>query len=212
MPNLNIMERMKNQYEDRYRIRLPRRTYTVVRADGVHFHTTLRRQTKPFDAVVAAAMQEGARNVLQGSQGCVLCYTQSDEASFLFCDFARPETEAWYDGNLQKIASVTASMMTVGFNRVLDLGAVFDARAFVIPDYIEVGNYFIGRQVDAIRNAKSACRRWGADIDDQEDSSVLGAISAGTEGVFEPIDFTKDQRLIRNLIPIIWELAEDENK
>lgn len=34
-------DRIKSQYEDRTRIALPRRTYTIIRVDGKAFHTFL---------------------------------------------------------------------------------------------------------------------------------------------------------------------------
>ena len=42
--------RIKNQYENRTRYHLPRRTYTVLRLDGKAFHTLTKNLTKPFDA------------------------------------------------------------------------------------------------------------------------------------------------------------------
>lgn len=66
------------------------------------------------------------------------------------------------DGNLQKIVSVAASVVTAAFNAQFSNGtsdrseAHFDCRAFTIPDPIEVENYFIWRQQDATRNSISS--------------------------------------------------------
>lgn len=38
----SLGDRMKAQYEDRTRVILPRRTYTLVRVDGKAFHTFTR--------------------------------------------------------------------------------------------------------------------------------------------------------------------------
>ena len=87
----------------------------------------------------------------------------------LLTDFDNINTDAWFDGQVQKIVSVAASMATAEFNWQLDQLseeelinvnwncelAFFDARVFTIPDPIEVENYFIWRQLDAVRNSIS---------------------------------------------------------
>jgi tRNA(His) guanylyltransferase len=154
----SLGDRMKEQYEHRTRYALPRRTYTIIRCDGKAFHTFTRRMTKPYDANLALAMSEAAKALCKEAQGSQLAYVQSDEISVLLTDFADIKTEAWFDGNIQKIVSVAASIVTVVFNRVIGNAwgmAHFDARVFTIPDPVEVENYFIWRQQDATRNSIS---------------------------------------------------------
>lgn len=165
-------DRIKSQYEDRTRISLPRRTYTIVRVDGKAFHTFTKGCKKPYDYDLMNIMDCTAAFMCENIQGVHLAYTQSDEISLLLTDFAKPTSAAWFDGNLQKMASVAASIATVGFNKELlrtklvgqsyggthqimeDLKlAMFDARVFTIPDPVEVENYFIWRQTDATRNS-----------------------------------------------------------
>lgn len=141
---------MKSQYEDRARFMLPRRTYTIIRLDGKAFHTLTRGLVKPFDDEMAEAMTRAAMAVVAEAQGAKLAYVQSDEISIVLTDFDSITTEAWFDGNVQKIASVSAALASVVFNF---RGGVFDARVFTIPDPVEVVNYFIWRQKDAIRNS-----------------------------------------------------------
>jgi len=156
-----IGDRMKSQYEDRTRYLLPRRTYTIIRLDGVAFHTYTRNMTA-FDSKFSGAMTNAAIAIAKAAQGFKLSYCQSDEISLLLTDFRDPKTAAWFDGNVQKIASVSASVATAAFNSYMYLGkyidanpsvAHFDARVFVIPDPVEVENYFIWRQKDAMRNS-----------------------------------------------------------
>ena len=92
--------------------------------------------------------------------GCRLAYGQSDEYSFLLTDFERNETEMWFSGNVQKIASVSASIFTASFNRQWGYAAhsparlaYFDSRAFIISGRQAVEEYFIWRQTDASRNS-----------------------------------------------------------
>ena len=53
-------------------------------------------------------------------QGCVLGYTQSDEITLVLVDYQNRESDAWFDNNIQKIASVSASMATMIFNKTFE--------------------------------------------------------------------------------------------
>jgi tRNA(His) 5'-end guanylyltransferase len=175
----DLGERIKNQYEDRTRYFIPRRTYTIIRLDGKSFHTYTRRLQKPFDDGLIKDMDAAIIAMLPHIQGVQFAYTQSDEISLLLTDFATPNTDAWFDGNIQKMVSVASSIITAEFNKsrlyrfseehrdvegrthlwgsdVLSIPlAYFDARVFTIPDHTEVMNYFIWRGQDAARNSVS---------------------------------------------------------
>lgn len=149
---------MKSQYEDRTRVSLPRRTYTILRIDGKAFHTYTRGAEKPFDHTLMEDLDYAAVQLCGSMMGVRFAYGQSDEYSFLMTDFETENTEAWFDGNVQKIASVAASTFGIEFARCRFMrndwrGCAFDARVFTIPDRVEVENYFIWRQQDATRNA-----------------------------------------------------------
>ena len=111
-------DRMKCNFEDRTRFYLPRRTYTILRLDGCHFHTYTRGLKKPFDTDLSEDIDNAIIAMLPEIQGAVFAYTQSDEISILLTDFATPQTDAWFDGNIQKISSVAASIMTAEFNKL----------------------------------------------------------------------------------------------
>jgi tRNA(His) guanylyltransferase len=153
----SLGDRMRRQYEDRWRVMLPRRTYTVIRCDGKAFHSFTRQCQKPNDTRLADALDHAAVRLCEEAQGACFGYLQSDEISVLLTDFCLPTTEAWFDGTLQKICSIAASIVTAEFNaryaHAAGALAYFDARVFVIPDYVEVENYFVWRQQDATRNS-----------------------------------------------------------
>jgi tRNA(His) guanylyltransferase len=156
----SLGDRMKERYENRTRYCLPRRTYTIIRLDGKAFHTYTRSMEKPYSQLLTNAMDFATVNLCKEVQGVRFAYTQSDEISLLLTDFEGPQSEAWFDGNIQKIVSVAASIATVYFNQAMITNlahplpmANFDARVFTIPDPVEVANYFIWRQQDAVRNS-----------------------------------------------------------
>lgn len=152
-----IDTRMKDQYEDRYRFMLVRRTYTIIRVDGRAFHTFTRGLERPYSTVLMAAMNQTALALCKEIAGAQLAYVQSDEISVLLTDFSKIDTHAWFDNNLQKLCSISASIATTGFNSAWGWSrpAQFDSRVFQIPDPVEVENYFVSRQKDAVRNSVS---------------------------------------------------------
>lgn len=158
-PNDALGDRMKRQYEDRWRFYLPRRTYTILRVDGRAFHTYTAGLQRPFDEAFMASMDAAACVLANAVDGAQFGYLQSDECSLLVTDFTTKLTDAWFDGAVQKMVSIAAATMTAAFGRTT-VGAshfrgppLFDARVFVIPDPVEVENYFIWRQKDWERNS-----------------------------------------------------------
>lgn len=150
MNNDNLGTRMK-EYEDVWRIKLPRRMPMIIRLDGKAFHTLLSKAEKPFDYSFVYSMQFVTTVLIDKIQNAVFAYCQSDEISILVHNYKRLNTDCWFDNNLQKIISVSSSIAIEAFYWK-DSTANFDARVFVLPE-AEVCNYFIWRQQDAIRNS-----------------------------------------------------------
>ena len=174
----NLGDRMKENYENRAKTQLLRRTPGIIRLDGKSFHTFTRGFDKPFDDILIEAMQQTMLTLCKEIQGCVLGYTQSDEITLVLTDYKKLETSAWFDYDVQKICSVSASIATLAFNRSFakqcklyvpsnstDInnahinsiynGALFDSRCFNVPKE-EVTNCILWRQQDATRNSINA--------------------------------------------------------
>jgi tRNA(His) 5'-end guanylyltransferase len=161
------------QYEAVSQTHLMRRTPVIIRLDGVAFHTFTRNFEKPFDKMLGKAMLWTTRSLVNNIQGCVLCYTQSDEISLVLHDYKKLDTDAWFGYNVQKLVSVSAKMATYEFVRAFDdilcgydshkclstywpalkdNNVGFDSRCFNLP-VEEVNNYFVDRQRDAEKNS-----------------------------------------------------------
>lgn len=173
-------DRMKDYYESRSKTKLTRRMPVIIRLDGKAFHTLTKGFIKPFDEVMSKAMQDTMKYLCENIQGCVLGYTQSDEITLVLIDYQNLTSEAWFDYEVQKVCSVSASMATFAFNRNFAKlamlshekeveranayaeaslkGAFFDARCFNIPKE-EVTNCILWRQQDATRNSISSAGR-----------------------------------------------------
>ena len=174
--------RMKEFYESIPKTKLMRRTPVAIRIDGKAFHTFTRGFQKPFDDVLVKSMQETTKYLCEHIQGCVLGYTQSDEITLILVDYKNLDSSAWFDYEVQKLCSISASMATMAFNKFFseevnawfgeqfvpiseevaqlynlycdkaESGAMFDARCFNIPRE-EVTNLIYWRQLDATRNS-----------------------------------------------------------
>lgn len=149
---INLEERIKEYYEKRTRYKLLRRMPVIIRVDGQAFHT-FTKGMEPFDSTLMNCMVVAADLTMQHMSGCKVAYVQSDEVSFLLTDYETHQTEAWFDYNVQKLASITASTFTAHFNGDhFTKVATFDARAFNVPRE-EVVNYFLWRAKDWHRNS-----------------------------------------------------------
>ena len=169
--------RMKTFYEQIPKTKLMRRCPVAIRIDGKAFHTFTRGFQKPFDDLMVKSMQATMKYMCENIQGCVLGYTQSDEITLILVDYKKLNSSAWFDYEVQKLCSISASMATMAFNKFFynmvmketagdeftegiagihlnaaEKGAMFDARAFNIPKE-EVTNLIYWRQVDAKRNS-----------------------------------------------------------
>lgn len=180
MDRSDLATRMKTYYEEIPKTKLVRRTPVIIRLDGRAFHTWTRGFQKPFDDILIASMQETMKYLCENIQGCVFGYTQSDEISLVLVDYKNLNSSAWFDYEVQKMCSISASMATMYFNKIfekyvrknypndfeptinnsplsaylkaIEKGAMFDSRCFNIPKE-EVTNYIYWRQLDATRNS-----------------------------------------------------------
>lgn len=163
----SLGDRQKDFYENAYRYFLPRNTYTLLRCDGKTFHSYCKGLKRPFDEQFILDMDEAAIYACKNIQGAVFAYVQSDEISILIADFKDSRLQqsndkkffipdAWFSNNLQKMCSVSASLVTAKFNQLRPGKiATFDSRIWQIAKKVEVENYFIFRMQDCTRNSIS---------------------------------------------------------
>lgn len=179
MDTSDLANRMK-EYEKRNQYYLQKRTPVAIRVDMRAGHTFTKGFARPFDEIFGNAMIRTMEYCAKNIGNCVFAYCQSDEITFILVDYAKLETDAWFDYRTDKLCSISASMATMAFNKFfneevnnwyytcpidtskddlfhtyiksIEKGAMFDARAFNIPKE-EVCNLIYWRQLDAIRNS-----------------------------------------------------------
>lgn len=173
----SLADRMKS-YESCYETKIPERSYIIIRLDGKNFSKYTKMFEKPFDDILSNVM-DVATIELCSKLHPKFAYTQSDEISLLFTTIDNIDAETPFEGKVQKLCSISASILTAAFNKNMlkllstfkyepnefihkiqtgtleEINATFDSRVFVIPDYREVANYFVWRQQDCTRNSVS---------------------------------------------------------
>lgn len=113
----DLGNRMKTNYEQIPKTKLMRRCPVVVRIDMRCGHTYCKGFKRPFDDVFIKSIQDTALYLAKNVSGCVLTYQQSDEISLLLIDYKKLESQAFFDYEVQKVCSITASMATLAFSK-----------------------------------------------------------------------------------------------
>lgn len=151
----------------------------LARLDGKGFSRYTKRLDRPFDKRFSDIMIEVTRYLVE--ETCArIGYTQSDEISLVYYS-DNYESQIFFDGKIQKMISVLASMATAYFNQLALLGlptwdkdgklievgkiclprplAHFDCRVWTVPNKIEAANAILWRECDCYKNAISMAAR-----------------------------------------------------
>jgi tRNA(His) 5'-end guanylyltransferase len=169
----DLGKRMKEFYEQVPKARLVRRMPVAIRIDGKAFHTFTKGFKRPFDQILIEAMQQTTKYLCENIQGCVLGYTQSDEITLILVDYKNLNSSAWFDYQVQKMCSISASMATMQFNKVFS--ELVQEWSY---DYYEAGNH--------------------TNEDDKYEDTLLRAIERGA--VFDARVFNIPKEEVTNLI------------
>ena len=161
MDKTSLGDRHKG-YEKAYSQRIPAGFPICVRIDGRSFSKFTKGFDRPYDERMSTAMSYATKQLVMESHA-VVGYTQSDEISLIF-HTDNYESQVFFDGKTQKLASVLASLATVNFYSWLKewypemLGSKlpsFDCRVWAVPSKEEAVNYLIWRNRDAVKNSIS---------------------------------------------------------
>jgi tRNA(His) 5'-end guanylyltransferase len=138
----------------------------VIRLDGKNFSKWTKGLRKPYDIRLSNIMINVTEELVKYS-GADIGYTQSDEISLVL---SKPSenSELFFGGRHQKLASVLASLATYHFNNYVNgavpiggikekagLMALFDARVFEVPDKETAAKALLWRAKDCRRNSVS---------------------------------------------------------
>lgn len=152
----NIGNRMK-LYEKAYSSKCIPLLPICVRLDGRSFSKWTKGLERPFDQKFSDVMVDVTAELVRQSNA-VIGYTQSDEITLvLYSD--KYESQVFFDGKVQKLISVLASVATVHFNTLIAKYfsqkklAYFDCRVWQVPNLVEAVNVLVWRELDATKNS-----------------------------------------------------------
>jgi tRNA(His) 5'-end guanylyltransferase len=133
----------------------------MIRLDGKSFHVFCRGLKRPYDKRFSDLMIKVTK-ALVNETNAIIAHTSSDEISLaLYTD--KIKSQLFFNGRIQKIISVTASIATAYFNKHLpdyipekaSKLAFFDCRVWNVPSLEEACNTFMWRELDASKNSIS---------------------------------------------------------
>lgn len=129
------------------------------RLDGRAFHSWCSDLHRPWDNSFHQIMDRATAFLVEQTNAKI-GYTQSDEITLIYYADS-PESQIFFDGKIQKMTSVLASMCTAKFNEAARLFpdtthkplAFFDCRVWQVPNLREAVSVLIWREADARRNS-----------------------------------------------------------
>ena len=137
------------------------------RLDGKCFSKFTKGLHRPFDLRMQSLMLDVTLKLVEETNACI-GYTQSDEISLIYYS-STYASQVFFDGKIQKMVSVLASMATAHFNKLVpqylyleekkDELAYFDCRVWDVPTKEEAVNTILWRELDATKNAISMAAR-----------------------------------------------------
>jgi len=135
------------------------------RLDGKCFSSFTRDLVRPFDIVFSQMMIETTKFLVEEANACI-GYTESDEISLIIYSDST-KSQVFFDGRIQKLTSVLASLATAKFlslvfERLPDKARelpVFDCRVWNVPNKEEAVNSILWREIDSTKNSYSMSAR-----------------------------------------------------
>lgn len=133
---------------------------TIIRLDGVNFHSWTKGLDRPYDSRLTSIMKELTKELVDLTNAKV-GYTQSDEITLvLYSDDITKKI--YHNGEKSKILSKLAAFTSVVFNEKVKVHlpeksklATFDARIFQVPNLEWAYKQLLWRENDAIKNSVS---------------------------------------------------------
>ena len=154
----SLHDRMKRYERESAGVRLDTTLPICIRIDGRSFSKFTKKMTRPFDVDFTHAMRCTTQALVEESSA-LIGYTQSDEITLiLYSD--NPKSQVFFNGKVQKLTSVLASLAAVSFYEQLPIDyrtrlPMFDARVWNVPSKAEAANVILWRYRDAVKNSIS---------------------------------------------------------
>ena len=153
------------EYQRRCDHKLLPRVPIMMVLNGRNFAKTTQLLDKPYCSKLAEALLSTTLKLCTEIEGVFFAYQHNDEIVIALRNDQHPDTRPWYDGSVQKIASVSSALATLHFNRVSDKlelnlsgDAIFTGHVFEVGTMTEAINSFVYKQQANFHSSiQSAC-------------------------------------------------------
>lgn len=159
MSNHTLKDRI-DAYAEASSLKLLGRLPVITVINGRSFTKLTTLLDKPFSNDLAQCFCSALLGLVQEIDGALLGYSYGDELVVISRNDQFLETQPWYNNDVQKIASVSASIATLHFNNyaaTLDLNfmgdPIFYSQVFVVPNITEAINVLISKQQRAFQSS-----------------------------------------------------------
>jgi tRNA(His) 5'-end guanylyltransferase len=156
---MKIVERIIgyiNSYEYKITPRLP----VIYIINGRSFNKATSLLDKPFDISFAETLAATMLKICSEIDGAVFGYCFNDEIVIVSRNDLSLDMVPWYDNKIQKLCSVSSSIVTSYFNKLVlsnDLNIigdlVFSSQVFAAPSINEAINILVGKQQQATQTS-----------------------------------------------------------
>ena len=149
-------------YEDSYNQNIISRIPVIIKLDGRNFSRVTKNIQKPFCHKTSALLGGTMLSLAKQIDGVVFGYQYSDKIILVLRNDRSNDEDAWFGNNIQKMASISASMCTYEFmSQVLGMNESprlegninFAAKVFGVPSIKESINYLLFRQFRCVQTA-----------------------------------------------------------
>jgi tRNA(His) 5'-end guanylyltransferase len=132
------------------------------RIDGRTFKNFTKGMNRPYDERMSQIMVDTTKYLVEKTHAKI-GYTQSDEISLIWKS-DDIKSDIFFDGKIQKMVSILASMTTAAFTNFIlksELASYasrmphFDCRVIQFPNKVEAANMILWRSIDAVKNSIS---------------------------------------------------------
>jgi tRNA(His) 5'-end guanylyltransferase len=154
----------QENYEDAYRFTITKRLPIIVRVKLRNYKRLTQRLDKPFSKEFSEVMANTMLYTIQRIQDAIFGYYYYDQVVFVLRNDRGLDYEPWNQNDIQKMASIISSLMTIGFYKSIELfgknlnivgEGVFSAKTFALPYLTEVINNLIWHQRGCMKRAIS---------------------------------------------------------
>lgn len=156
----SFSDRQKS-YEESYDLKIIGRIPIIIRTDARSFRRISRKLERPYSQILMDIMGRTMLQSISEIDGAVFGYHYSDEILFILM----PGDQPWYQNRIQKLCSVTSSIVSINFLKYLLLedsekieledDVVFSSDVYPLPSINEAVNHLIWRQQNYMRDSVS---------------------------------------------------------